>query len=118
MSADGREQQKTAWVGERSHTLARTRLDLTEAGTCVIFHAVVEIPLPFHLVGSTRAGAMPHHHGMVVSQCLGINTSSTGRRKERGISGPRPNRTIRSGLRSRTPSHLANCKRSDGTSTG
>lgn len=45
-------------------------------------------------------------------------TASTGRRSDRGISHPFPNRTMRSGLPFDIPRNLANCRRLSGTSTG
>ncbi len=44
------------------------------------------------------------------------STVSTGRRSDRGISGPRPNRTTRSGRWLFTPRKLANCGRRAATS--
>ncbi len=54
----------------------------------------------------------------ITSRADQISTCSIGRRGDRGISGPQPNRTTRSGLRSPRPSQLANCRRSPTTSTG
>lgn len=67
---------------------------------------------------STVSSTLTSLRDLVHGQVIHPSTACTGRRSDRGISGPRPNRTTRSGLWPAIPRKLANCGRKAETSTG